>query len=66
MSERDENFEHLESELMIQHALQKTQKNFRQPNGFCVWCQEETPDPKAHFCCIECREDHSKYWRARR
>lgn len=64
MSERDEDIEFMESELMLQsHMLKHNQKRLL-PTGECVWCKEKTEKESDIYCCVECGEDHERFKKA--
>lgn len=64
MSEREEEIEFQESQLMLQNAMNKFEKNKPIPTGYCHWCEEVTPNPEDIFCCVECGEDQAKWKKA--
>lgn len=66
MSEREEEIEFQESQLMLQSAMLKHQKNKLIPTGYCLWCTEETENQDDVYCCPECSQDHERYMRANR
>lgn len=64
MSERDEDIEFMESELMLQSHMLKHQQRKPIPTGECLWCKEKTENELGIYCCPECGQDHERYQKA--
>ena len=40
----------------VQREAEKTYQRLGPPTGFCLYCEEETRDPTARFCDLECSQ----------
>ena len=64
MSERDEDIEFMESELMLQSHMVKHNQKRLLPTGECFWCKEKTEKESDIYCCVECGEDYERFKKA--